>query len=48
MTGFAANPGTEVDPTCFSRSTWSPSAERIRAASRILCALRFLLSVTGR
>ena len=27
-------PGTDVDPTCSSRSTRFPSTERIRAASR--------------
>ena len=34
MTGFAASPGTDVDPACSSRRTRSPSADLIRAASR--------------
>ena len=34
MTGFAGNPGTDVDPACSRRSTPSPSAPRILSASR--------------
>lgn len=34
MTGFAHSPGTEVDPTCSKRNILSPSAKRIRLASR--------------
>jgi hypothetical protein len=33
MTGFAASPGTAVDPTCSIRMAWSPNDSRIRAAS---------------
>src|SRR5579859_4227947 len=32
--GFAAKPGTDVEPTCSSRSTRSPSTPRTRSASR--------------
>src|SRR6266496_27521 len=34
MIGLAGSPGTEVEPACSSRTTRSPSADRILAASR--------------
>ena len=34
MIGFAASPGTDVDPTCSIVLAASPSAPRIRSASR--------------
>ena len=34
MMGFAASPGTAVDPMCSMRRSRPPSASWIRAASR--------------
>ena len=34
MIGLAARPGTDVEPTCSIRRAFSPSAPRIRSASR--------------
>ena len=34
MIGFAARPGTEVEPVCSARTSVSPSSERRRLASR--------------
>src|SRR5215469_2286791 len=37
MTGFAASPGIEVEPTCSSCSARQPRASRIRAARTRYC-----------
>jgi len=34
ISGFAARPGTDVDPTCSTCTAFEPSAARIRVASR--------------
>jgi hypothetical protein len=33
MTGFAASPGTDVEPACSIRNASLPSARRMRSAS---------------